>query len=110
MVFRAGLVVAATVALAAVGLPSPAGADPHCSAGQCAPAPNQTPSYRDGYNSEHSFYSEPRNRNFLKSEMQQGYNTGMVCQLEIGGGAPPPSPADWMRGCIDALHDLGFNP
>jgi hypothetical protein len=109
MMFRA-ILVAATIATAAIGAASLASADPHCAAGQCGPAPSQTPSYQDGYNSEHTFYSDPRNHNFLKNEMQQGYDTGSVCRLEIGGGAPPPNPSDWIRGCIDALHDLGFKP
>ena len=110
MLFRATLV-AASLATAAIGSASLAGADPHCAAGNCAPAPGQTPSYQDGYNSEHAFYSDLRNRNFLKNEMQQGgFDTSMVCRLEMGGGPQPPNPADWMSGCIDALHDLGFKP
>jgi hypothetical protein len=99
MLFRATLV-AASIATAAIGSPSLAGA---------APA-GSSPSYLDGYNSEHTFYSDPRNRNFLKNEMQQGYDTGNVCRLEMGGGPQPVNPNDWMRGCIDALHDLGFKP
>jgi hypothetical protein len=103
--------VAASLAVAAIGAASPASAEPHCAAGECGPSASHTPSYQDGYNSEHTFYSDPRNRNFLKNEMQQGgYNTAVVCQLEIGGGPPPPVPGDWMRGCIDALHDLGLKP
>jgi hypothetical protein len=94
------ILVAASIATAAISSPSLAGAAPTGS----------SPSYLDGYNSEHSFYSDPRNHNFLKNEMQQGYDTGSVCRLEIGGGAPPPNPSDWIRGCIDALHDLGFKP
>ncbi|MGB6209619.1 hypothetical protein [Mycobacterium sp.] len=110
MLFRATLVVVSIVT-AAIGSASLAGADPHCAAGQCGPAPGQTPSYQDGYNTEHAFYSQPRNGNFLKNEMQQaGYNAGMVCQLEMGGGPLPPNQNDWIRGCVDALHDLGFKP
>jgi hypothetical protein len=110
MLFRATLV-AASIATAAIGSAALASAEPGCAAGHCAPAPSQTPSYQDGYNSEHAFYSDPRNHTFLKNEMQQGgYDTGMVCRLEMGGGAPPPNPADWISGCIDALHDLGFKP
>ena len=41
---------------------------------------------------------------------QNGYDTATVCRLELDGGAPPPNPTDWMRGCMDALHDLGFAP
>jgi hypothetical protein len=110
MLFRATLV-AASIATAAIGSASLASADPHCASGQCVPAPSQTPSYQDGYNTEHTFYSDPRNRNFLKNEMQQGgYDTGMVCRLEMGGGPQPPNQNDWMRGCMDALHDLGLKP
>ena len=94
------ILVAASIATAAIGSPALAGA---------APA-GSSPSYLDGYNSEHTFYSDPRNHNFLASEMKEGYDTGSVCRLEMSGGAAPPNPADWMRGCIDALHDLGFKP
>jgi hypothetical protein len=111
MIFRATLVAAGTIT-AALGSASLASAGPACTAGHCALAPAaHSPSYQDGYNTEHAFYSDPRNRNFLKNEMQQGgYDTGTVCRLEIGGGPQPPNPADWMSGCIDALHDLGIKP
>jgi hypothetical protein len=70
-----------------------------------------SPSYQDGYKSEHDFYSIPKNRTFLKNEMQQdGYNTSLVCQLEMAGGPQPANPGDRMSGCMDALHDLGFKP
>jgi hypothetical protein len=42
--------------------------------------------------------------------MQQGYDTELVCRLEITGGPQPSDEAEWMRGCIDALHDLAFKP
>jgi hypothetical protein len=110
MLFRANLV-AASLAAAAIGSASLAGAGPDCTAGHCALAPANSPSYQDGYNTEHTFYSDPRNQNFLKNEMKQGgYGTDTVCRLEIGGGPQPPNPADWISGCIDALHDLGFKP
>ena len=99
--FVRAILVAASIATAAISSPSLAGAAPTSS----------SPSYLDGYNSEHTFYSDPRNRTFLKNEMKQaGYDTGAVCRLEIGGGAQPPNPADWLSGCIDALHDLGIKP
>jgi len=99
MLFRATLA-AASIAVAAIGSAPLASADP-----------SHSPSYQDGYNTEHTFYSDPRNRNFLKNEMQQGgYDTSTVCRLEIGGGPQPPNQIDWMRGCMDALHDLGFKP
>jgi hypothetical protein len=111
MLIRATLIAASTAA-AAIGSASLAGAGPECTSGQCPLAPAaHSPSYQDGYQSEHDFYSIPKNRIFLKNEMQQGgYDTGMVCRLEITGGAQPPNPNDWMSGCIDALHDLGFKP
>jgi hypothetical protein len=110
MLFRAALV-AVAIATAAVGAASPAGAGPRCPAGRCALAPAQSPSYQNGYNTEHEFYSIQRNRTFLKNEMQQdGYDTMGVCRLEMDGGPQPPNVNDWLRGCVDALHDLGFKP
>jgi hypothetical protein len=41
---------------------------------------------------------------------QDGYDTALVCRLDMAGGPQPPNADDWMRGCIDALHDLGFKP
>ncbi|MBV8863663.1 MAG: hypothetical protein JO259_17690 [Mycobacterium sp.] len=110
MPFRATLV-AAAVATAAISPPLPANAEPNCPAGHCALAPAHSPSYQDGYNSEHDYYSVPNNRIFLKNEMQQyGYTAVRVCQLEITGGTQPPNEQDWLQGCIDALHDLGLKP
>ena len=110
MLLRATLV-AASIATAGIVSASLANADPHCAAGQCVSVPGQSPSYRDGYDNEHSFYSLPRNHTFLKNEMQQdGYDTSLVCEREMAGGPQPPNPIDWIRGCIDALHDLGFKP
>jgi hypothetical protein len=97
---RSTLIVGAAIATAAIGWASPAGAAPT----------GHSPSYQNGYDSEHSYYAIPRNHTFLASEMRRGLDTVGVCQLELDGGAPPPDPADWMRGCIDALHDLGFTP
>jgi hypothetical protein len=101
-VYARSTLIAAAVAAAAAGLASPAAASP-------GPG-NHSPSYQNGYDSEHSYYAIPRNHTFLASEMRRGLDTVGVCQLELDGGAPPPDPADWMRGCIDALHDLGFMP
>ena len=110
MLFRAAPV-AAAIAAAAMGSASPANAETICPAGRCALAPAHSPSYQDGYNSEHDYYSIPNNGRFLKNEMQQhGYSTARVCQLEITGGPQPPSANDWLQGCMDALHDLGFKP
>jgi hypothetical protein len=110
MLFRAVLV-AASIASGAIGPAALAGADPHCAPGQCAGTPAQSPSYQDGYYNERSFYSEPRNHTFLKNEMQQdGLDTTMVCEREMTGGPQPPNSLDWIRGCIDALHELGLKP
>jgi hypothetical protein len=112
LVFAAAVIAAALVAPA-----SPAAADPQCPASGCPhgpavppPANVNSPSYKDGYHSEHDFYSTPQNHSYLASEMKSGYDTATVCQMEIKGGAPPPNPLDWISGCVDALHDLGFKP
>jgi hypothetical protein len=99
-VFNRAILVAAAIATAAIGVASPVGAVPT----------GHSPSYQNGYDTEHAYYSIPQNHAFLKSEMQQGYDTGLVCRLELAGGAPPPNQADWLSGCVDALHDLGFKP
>jgi hypothetical protein len=99
-VYARAIFVAAAIATAAIGSASAAGA---------APA-GHSPSYQNGYDTEHQYYSTPQNHTYLASEMRQGYETATVCQLEMSGGAPPPDPIDWIRGCIDALHDLGFKP
>jgi hypothetical protein len=104
------ILVAAAIATAGLGAAPPAGADPACPPSGCPHGPAHSPSYQDGYKSEHDFYSTPANHEFLKSEMQQGYNTGLACQVEVGGGPQPPNLADWLSGCVDALHDLGFKP
>ena len=110
-VFDRAILLAAAVATATIGSASLAHADPECPAGHCAQAPGHSLSYQDGYKSEHDFYSIPKNRAYLKSEMGPGgYNVGLVCQVEMNGGPQPPSAADWIAGCVDALHDLGFKP
>jgi hypothetical protein len=117
-VFKRSILAAAAVAIAAISPASPAFADPQCPASGCphGPANNppsanvNSPSYQDGYKSEHDFYSTPQNHAYLDNEMKNGYNSALVCQTEIKGGALPPSPADWISGCVDALHDLGFKP
>jgi hypothetical protein len=96
---RALLVAAAIAAFGSAASYQPAGA-----------TPGHSPSYQNGYDTEHAYYSTPQNHTFLKGEMQRGYNTATVCRLELDGGAPPPDATDWMRGCMDALHDLGFAP
>jgi hypothetical protein len=102
--------IAAAVAVAVVGPAPLAHADPQCPTTGCPHGPSNSPSYKDGYKSEHDYYSTPQNHAYLASEMSGGYNTALVCQTEIKGGAPPPNPADWISGCVDALHDLGFKP
>jgi len=112
------ILLATAAATAAIGLASPAGADPHCQPGPCthgtaqapAPATSHGPSYQDGYKTEHDYFSSPQNHAYLASEMKQGYTAESACQVELGGGAPPANVADWLAGCTDALHDLGFTP
>jgi hypothetical protein len=101
----------AAVAIATIGLPPLAHAEPECPSGQCAHVSRNSPSYKDGYKTEHDYFSIPQNHAYLASEMKNGgYTTATACQAELGGGAPPPSPTDWISGCVDALHDLGFKP
>jgi hypothetical protein len=109
-VFERSILTAAAIAIAAISPASPAYADPQCPSTGCSHGPSNSPSYLDGYKTEHDFYSTPQNHAYLNSEMKNGYTTALVCQTEIKGGAPPPSPADWISGCVDALHDLGFKP
>jgi hypothetical protein len=117
-VFDRSIFVAAAIAIAAIGPASPAYADPQCPASGCPHGPSNnppsanvnSPSYKDGYKTEHDYYSTPQNHAYLKSEMKNGYNTALVCQTEMNGGALPPNPVDWISGCVDALHDLGFKP
>jgi hypothetical protein len=104
------ILAATAVAIAAAGLASPAHADPQCPASGCPHGPGNSPSYKDGYKTEHDYFSTPQNHQYLKSEMQNGYTAASACQVEMGGGSPPPNPADWISGCVDALHDLGFKP
>ena len=108
--FVRSFLAATAIALAAAGLASPAYADPECPAGGCPHGPANSPSYKDGYKTEHDYFSTPQNHAYLKSEMQNGYTAASACQVEMSGGAPPPNPADWISGCVDALHDLGFKP
>ncbi len=104
------LLVAAAIASAALTAPSPASADPPCPASGCPHGPANSPSYKDGYTTEHDYFSTPQNHAYLASEMKQGYSAGMACQVEMSGGPPPQNVTDWLSGCVDALHDLGFKP
>jgi hypothetical protein len=109
---------AAATALAAIGVASPAHADPQCPTSGCphGPANNQppanvnSPSYKDGYKTEHDYFATPQNHAYLASEMKTGYTAALACKVEMGGGSPPANEADWISGCVDALHDLGFKP
>ena len=101
---------AAAIAITAIGLASPAYADPQCPASGCPHGPSNSPSYKDGYKTEHDYFSTPQNHSYLASEMKNGYTAATACQLEMSGGSPPANPADWINGCVDALHDLGFKP
>lgn len=105
-------------ALVAVGATIPsAHADPPCPASGCPhgpagpPAVNvNSPSYKDGYRTEHEYFAVPQNHAYLASEMKTGYTASLVCQVEMSGGSAPPSPDEWIAGCVAALHDLGFTP
>ncbi len=114
---RTAFPLAAAVAVVAIGMAPGAQADPPCTANGCPhgpannapPAANVTsPSYKDGYKTEHDFFAMPQNHAYLASEMANGYTAATACQAELLGGTPPPNPADWIAGCIDALHALGF--
>jgi hypothetical protein len=105
-VLCAGVLFVAGVVAAVV----PAGADPACPPSGCSHGNAHSPSYQDGYKGEHDYFSTPQNHAYLANEMKQGYTAGLACQVEVGGGAPPANLADWLAGCTDALHDLGFKP
>jgi hypothetical protein len=74
------------------------------------PANVNSPSYKDAYKTEHDYFGNPRNHAYLASEMSTGYTAALACQVEVQGGTPPANLNDWIAGCIDALHDLGFKP
>ncbi len=112
-------ILAAAVAIAALGLAPLVHADPpQCPATGCPHGPANSPpsanvnspSYKDGYKSEHDYYATPQNHAYLASEMKGGYTAMLACQVEVGGGPPPANMGDWLAGCVDALHDLGFKP
>jgi glucose/arabinose dehydrogenase len=128
-VFHRILFTTAAIAIAAAGSAPLAHADPpQCPASGCPhlpannpppgpsalpatpPANVNSPSYRDGYKTEHDYFAIPQNHTFLASEIKAGYTTATACQLEMGGGPAPQSPTDWLAGCVDAMHDLGFRP
>jgi hypothetical protein len=102
-VFDRCILATAAIAIATIGSASPALADPQ--------TPGHSPSYQNGYRTEHDFYAIPQNHEYLKSEMQQGgYTPALACQTELDGSPQPSSVTDWLSGCVDALHDLGFKP
>ncbi len=125
-VFDRSILAAAAIAIAAIGPAPLAHADPpQCPASGCPHGPVNTapgpvnspppanvnsPSYKDGYHSEHDFYAIPQNHAYLASEMKTGYTALLACQVEVKGGSPPANLNDWLAGCVDALHDLGFRP
>ena len=91
--------------------PGPGNAAPGPAAQQVPPPANvNSPSYKDGYKSEHDYFASPQAHAYLASEMRNGYTAASACQVEMSGGSPPPNANDWLAGCIDALHDLGFKP
>lgn len=106
---RLALLAAAT-ATATLGFAPPLHADPPCPVGGCPHGPANSPSYKDGYKTEHHYFSIPQNRAYLQSEMKNGYTVGLACQVEVGGGPPPANLNDRITGCMDALHDLRFKP
>jgi hypothetical protein len=102
-VFDRSILAAAAIATAMIGSASLAHADPS--------SPSHSPSYQNGYSTEHDYYAMPQNHEYLKSEMRQGgYTAALACQVELNGGPQPASVPDWINGCVDALHDLGFKP
>jgi hypothetical protein len=102
-VFERSILAAAAIATAMIGSASLVHADPQTH--------GHSPSYQDGYNTEHDYYAMPQNHEYLKSEMRQGgYTAALACQVELSGGPQPASVTDWISGCVDALHDLGFKP
>lgn len=120
------IVFALAIVFPATGLAPLAHADPTCPATGCPHGPANTapgpaannppaanvnsPSYKDGYKTEHDYFATPQNHAYLASELKNGYTVAMACQVEMSGGAPPPSATDWVAGCVAALHDLGFKP
>jgi hypothetical protein len=119
--------VAVTIAVSALGLAPVAHADPQCPPTGCPHGPANTapgpaaqpgpppanvnsPSYKDGYKAEHDYFAIPQNHAYLASEMKNGYTAATACQVEMSGGAPPTNANDWLAGCVNALHDLGFKP
>lgn len=115
--FDRPILAAIFLAVAATGLASPAHSDPTqcpasgCPHGTAAPPANvNSPSYKDGYKSEHDYFATPQNHAYLASEMRNGYTAATACQVEVKGGPPPANLNDWLAGCVDALHDLGFKP
>jgi glucose/arabinose dehydrogenase len=122
------VLVAAAIAVPALGVAPVALADPtQCPASGCPHGPANTapgtaappappaanvnsPSYKDGYKSEHDYFAIPQNHAYLASEMKSGYTAASACEVEVKGGSAPPNLNDWLAGCVDALHDLGFKP
>lgn len=104
---------------AALGsIPAAAADPPQCPASGCPHGPANSPpsanvnspSYKDGYKTEHDYFATPQNHAYLASEMKGGYTAATACQAEMGGASPPANTSDWLAGCVDALHDLGFKP
>ncbi len=90
--------------------PCPASGCPHGTGSVPPPVNVNSPSYKDGYKTEHDYFSNPQNHAYLASEMKAGYTTALACQVEVGGGPPPANLNEWIAGCADALRDLGFKP
>lgn len=121
VMFDRSIFAAVAIAFAMIGPAPIAHADPpKCPASGCphgtaaAPAPPSanvnSPSYKDGYKVEHDYFAIPQNHAYLASEMKSGYTVMLACQVEVKGGPEPANLNDWLAGCADALHDLGFKP
>jgi hypothetical protein len=110
------IIVAFAITATASGSIPFAYADPQCPATGCPhgqannppPANVNSPSYKDGYKTEHDYFAVPQNHAYLASEMKSGYTAALACQVELGGGSAPANETDWLGGCVDALRDLGF--
>jgi hypothetical protein len=67
-------------------------------------------SYRQGYDHTFDYYAIPNNRVSFQHGVQNGYNAATDCRDRMGMGPHPSNEDDWMRGCVDAMHDLGLKP
>ena len=72
-------------------------------------APAHADAYHDGYNDTKDYYSQPKNHQYyLDQQHDHGYAAGITCQSDVVFQGVTSGKDDWIRGCIDALHDLGL--